>query len=176
MKLLQEINTENVDTEHTAEVLAESLAYVQKHSELLQGVPTGIILESAVSYLAGIINQIEQRNILDKATTVDVLTILSVLADSDTREAIHDHINSKQFSIIARHLGDNEKVTNFIKQQARIPSLATMRKNIEGKLTSIDKTEDRNETVVSLRKLRMAYERIQTQLQQHSQSSSTDKK
>ena len=161
MNLLEEINRENDDADYTSTILAESLKMITEKSEMLRNVSQRVIVESAVSYLAGIINQIESQNILDLETSVDVLTVLSVLSDSDTREALHDHINSKQFDIIVRHLGDHEKVANFIKRQARIPSLATIRQNIKKKLTSIDKVDDRNETIVSLRKLRMAYEKIQ---------------
>jgi hypothetical protein len=177
MNLLQDINFESNEAEYSSTILSESLKLVSEKSELLRGVPQRLFVESAVSYLAGIINQVESQNVLDLETSTDVLTVLSVLSDPDTREAIHDHVNPKQFSIIVRHLGDHEKVANFIKQQARIPSLATIRQNIKKKLTSIRDTDDRNQTIVSLRKLRMAYEQIQTQLQQqHSSNKAPAKK
>lgn len=172
MSLIKQFNREENEISVQATTLTESWSLCLERSDILQSVKPSVLVETAATFLAQYINQIQHNQVKDAETALDVITVLYVLADQETREAIHDHVNAKQFSVIVRRLGDHEKVLKFVKQQAKIPALHGQREKVKKLLTTSDET--REDLVQQLRKLRMAYERINLQILQQRKGTETD--
>lgn len=166
MDFIKQINEEVREQQSTSAVVLEGVKHLSEKSDFLKGLSQQFIIETASSELAKIALQLSKKSLTNPDEAVDVVTLLTALADPDLREALHDHVNSQQFNILVSRLGDHEKVMNFVRRNSKIQSLTSMKNNVKQMLTSLDNPEEAQKAVQTVNKLRMTYERIQQQLAQ----------
>lgn len=159
--LLEQINKEITESEVASLVIQESYKQISEKTELLKGITLNMLAESAVSVLAKLVHEAESGEFEDFDTAVDFITVLDLMSDPDHREAFGDILTTRVFNVIVKQLGEEEYINNYCKKLARYGSVLPARKRMKALLTLVSDPNERERVVSLLRKLRMAYERIQ---------------
>lgn len=165
MSLIKEINNELLTEALQHSTVVENLNAC-KNSVWLESTKIETIIESAVSTLSSLAYQAQAGKMNKLEDAIDVLTVLKVLQDPEYRDAFSDEITKKQFSVIVNHLGEDERITKFLKRHAMHPSFQKTKKEIQDVLLAINSGEGAQTASREIQKLRMSYERIQAKMSQ----------
>lgn len=161
MNLLEQISNELTEAEKTSAVIMESFKMVAERTNLLEGTSVAVLTESAISTLAKLVQQAEAGQFDDIDQATDVLTVLELMADPEHREAFGNILTNRVFTVLVRELGENEAINRYVSKLARFASVLPARRRMKALLTLVSDPEESTKVVSMIRKLRMAYERIQ---------------
>jgi len=166
MNLIADINTELLTEQEAFQCLTENFEKCKLASPLLKDMELNVFMEAASNILHNLALQASQGKIKNAEDAIDIVTILKVMQNPEYREALEDSINQKQFSVVVRHLGDDQRVVSFLKKQARHPSIQSIKGRVTKAFNSVEEPEHAKQVAHFLQKMRMDYEKIQLKLQQ----------